>query len=334
MAGSLEDVARLAGVSAATVSRALRGLPTVAAGTRDRVREAAAQLDYVISPSASSLASGRTVTVGVVVPYVDRWYFSRVIAGAEKVLREAGMALLLYNIGDNAGRARFFDELPLRRRVDAVLVLALPLTPNEAEALGGLDVPVVGVGHIAGGIPTVGIDDYAASCAAVRLLAQLGHRDIAFIGQMDPVPLGFTTPQARKRAYRDTMAELGLAETLEADGHFTVSGGEEAMTALLAGQRRPTAVFAASDEMAFGALRCLRRTGLDVPGDVSVIGFDGHDMADLVDLSTVAQPVAEQGSTAARLLLDWLHGGTRPPANTLLNTRLVLNGSTGPARTT
>lgn len=332
MASSLEDVAQLAGVSPATVSRALRNLPSVAGSTKDRVREAATRLGYVSSPSASSLATGRTATVGVVVPYVDRWYFSRVISGAEKVLREAGMALLLYNIGDTAGRARFFAELPLRKRVDAVLVLSLPLTETETAALTGLEVPVAGVGHIAGGIPTVGIDDYAASCAAMRLLVQLGHRDIAFIGQMDPVPLGFTTPMARLRAYRDTMAELRLAEPTEAEGHFTISGGEAAMTALLTRPRRPTAVFAASDEMAFGALRCLRKTGLDVPGDVSVIGFDGHEMADLVELSTVAQPVAEQGGVAARLLLDWLDG-TTPPERTLLETRLVLNGSTGPART-
>lgn len=331
MASSLDDVARLAGVSPATVSRALRDLPSVAVSTRDRVREAATRLGYVSSPSASSLATGRTATVGVVVPYVDRWYFSRVISGAEKVLREAGMALLLYNIGDTAGRARFFAELPLRKRVDAVLVLSLPLTETEAEALAGLEVPVAGVGHIAGGIPTVGIDDYAASCAAMRLLAQLKHRDIAFIGQMDPVPLEFTTPLARLRAYRDMMTELGLAEPMEADGHFTISGGEAAMTALLTRPRRPTAVFAASDEMAFGVLRCLRKTGLTVPGDVSVIGFDGHEMADLVDLSTIAQPVAEQGGVAARLLLDWLGGGPPPPENTLLNTRLMLNGSTGPA---
>ncbi|SDZ35125.1 DNA-binding transcriptional regulator, LacI/PurR family [Amycolatopsis xylanica] len=330
MSSSLDDVAQLAGVSPATVSRALRGLPSVAVTTRDRVRAAAAELGYVSSPSASSLASGRTATVGVVVPYLDRWYFSTVIAGAEKVLREAGMATLLYNIGDTAGRTRFFAELPLRKRVDAVLVLSLPLTEPETQALTGLDLPVVSVGQVAEGIPMVGIDDYAATRSAIRLLAQLGHRDIAFIGQLDPVPLGFPTPRARLRAYQDAMAEFELGEPMEADGHFTVSGGETAMTTLLTGAKRPTAVFAASDEMAFGALRGLRKTGLRVPEDVSVVGFDGHELTGLVDLTTVAQPVADQGATAARLLLDWLGDGTPPPSKTLLKTRLVLNGSTGP----
>ena len=131
MAGSLDEVAQRAGVSTATVSRALRGLPRVSGRTRDRVLAAAAELGYVVSPAASSLASGRTGTVGVIVPYVERWFYSRVIAAVERVLREAGITMLLYNIGDDEGRVRFFTELPLRRRVDAVLVLSLPVSDVE-----------------------------------------------------------------------------------------------------------------------------------------------------------------------------------------------------------
>ena len=123
MAASIEDVARLAGVSIATVSRALRGLPDVATTTRDRVLDAAAELDYVASPFAARLASGRTATVGVVVPFVNRWFFAEVIDTVETALRKAGFDLLLYNLGDEAGRTRFFDVMPMRKRVDAVLVV-------------------------------------------------------------------------------------------------------------------------------------------------------------------------------------------------------------------
>ena len=137
MPEKLDDVARLAGVSAATVSRALRGVPGVADGTRTRVLAAAARLGYAISPAASSLATGRTGTVGVIVPYVDRWYFARLISGVERVLRDAGTSLLLYNLGDEPGRARFFADLPLRRRVDAVLVLSLPLTGRRTRTAAG-----------------------------------------------------------------------------------------------------------------------------------------------------------------------------------------------------
>ncbi|MEV7038186.1 LacI family DNA-binding transcriptional regulator [Amycolatopsis sp. NPDC051061] len=336
MPEKLDDVARLAGVSAATVSRALRGLPGVAVRTRTRVLAAAAELGYAISPAASSLATGRTGTVGVIVPYVDRWYFSRLISGVERVLRDAGISLLLYNLGDGPGRERFFAGLPLRRRVDAVLVLSLPLAETERELLLGLDVPLVTIGTEEPGGDSVGIDDHGAAVTAMRHLVQLGHREIAFIGESAPIPLGFTTPLRRLAAYREVYHAVCRDDGREPDpafetgGGFTVAGGERAMSALLGLSRRPTAVFAASDEMAFGALRTLRRAGLRVPADVSVLGFDDHDLAGLLELSTVAQPVAELGERAGRLLLARLSGGKIATSPSILGTQLVLRGSTAP----
>src|SRR6195952_3431441 len=128
MAASIEDVAKLAGVSIATVSRALRDLPDVAPATRDRVLAAAEELDYIASPFAARLASGRTTTVGVVVPFVNRWYFAEVLGAIEAVLHDATFDLLLYNLSDPAGRDRFFTEMPVRKRVDALIVASLVLT--------------------------------------------------------------------------------------------------------------------------------------------------------------------------------------------------------------
>ncbi|WP_254896778.1 LacI family DNA-binding transcriptional regulator [Amycolatopsis sp. Hca4] len=333
MASSLDEVARQAGVSPATVSRALRGVGRVSEATRARVVSAAAALDYVISPAASSLARGTTGTVGVVVPYVERWFFATLISAAERVLREAGISVLLYNVGDQEGRARFFHELPLRRRVDAVLVLSLPLSASEVDLLRDLAVPVVTVGLDAPGTDCVGIDDHAAATSAMRHLLHLGHRDIAFIGEDTPVPLGFTTPLRRRDAYRDALHEAGIADgALEVPGGFTIDGGERAMTRLLSGHRLPTAVFVASDEMAFGALRALRRAGLRPGRDISLIGFDDHDLADVLDLSTVAQPVLEQGKAAAQILLRRVRGDPDEPSRTVLDTHLVLRGSTAPQR--
>lgn len=336
MPEKLDDVARLAGVSAATVSRALRGVPGVADRTRTRVLAAAAQLGYAVSPAASSLATGRTGTVGVIVPYVDRWYFARLISGVERVLRDAGISLLLYNLGDDPGRTRFFAGLPLRGRVDAVLVLSLPLTETERAQLRGLGVPLVTIGTEEPGGDFVGIDDHGAAVTAMRHLVQLGHREIAFIGESAPIPLGFTTPLRRLAAYREVYHAVCRADgrepeaAFETGGGFTVAGGERAMGALLGLPRRPTAVFAASDEMAFGALRTLRRAGLRVPEDVSVLGFDNHDLSDLLELSTVAQPVAELGERAGRLLLARLSGGKIATIPSILGTQLVLRGSTAP----
>ncbi|WP_242606260.1 DUF3052 family protein [Protofrankia symbiont of Coriaria ruscifolia] len=315
MGGSIEDVAALAGVSTATVSRALRGLPGVAESTRRRVREAAAQLEYVASPQASRLASGRTGTIGVVVPDVTSWVFAQVVSGAEAVLRAAGLDLLLYNLGDDAGRVRFFDALPLRKRVDAVLILCPPLTLTEIEFLQALNIPVVLVGATVPGFASVRVDDVAGARAAVQHLINLGHGRIGLIsggavgdesGDREPVP--FTAPTDRPRGYRQALAAAGIEcdPGLETAGHFTVQGGAQAMAELLSIQSPPTAVFAASDEMAMGALRTLRHAGLRVPEDMSVIGFDGHDMAELFDLTTIVQPAARQGKIAAELLLNLL----------------------------
>src|ERR1700744_4493793 len=142
MTASIEDVARRAGVSIATVSRSLRGLPDVAASTRDRVLAAARELDSVASPFAARLASGRSATVGVVVPFVNRWYFAEVLGAVESVLHPAGYDLLLYNLGDEAGRQRFFELMPVRKRGDALVIAGLVLSDREAAALQALLCPI------------------------------------------------------------------------------------------------------------------------------------------------------------------------------------------------
>lgn len=332
---SLSDVAQRAGVSTATVSRALRGLPTVSEQTRARIVAIADELGYVVSPSASRLASGRTHTVGVIVPYIDRWFFGQVISGLERELRTQGYDLLLYNLGGDVGRDRFFAEMPLRRRVDAVLVLSLPLTDGEVERLRALRVPVGLVGASVEPFSCVRIDDVAGASTAVRHLVNLGHRDIALISGGADAPMHFTTPLDRRRGYLEVLAEAGIEydPELEAAGDFTMAGGERAMSQLLGRSRQPTAAFALSDEMAFGAMRALRKSGLRVPDDVSIVGFDDHDMADLLDLTTVTQPVVEQGTAVARLLLDRLAAGRYAEVSqevVSLPTRLVVRGSTRP----
>ena len=163
----IADVARRAGVSTATVSRALRGLPNVAEDTRVRVMAAAAELDYVITPSASRLASGQTHSIGVVVPFLGRWFFGQVLSGAEEVLRAAGYDVLLFALPHDDARAEFFARMPLRRRVDGVLLLTLPMLPRERVTLAALGVPLAAVGVTAPGVSSVGIDDVAAARSAV-----------------------------------------------------------------------------------------------------------------------------------------------------------------------
>ncbi|MDP9117816.1 MAG: LacI family transcriptional regulator [Actinomycetota bacterium] len=332
---SIEDVARRAGVSIATVSRALRGLPDVASATRDRVLLAAAELDYVASPFAARLASGRTATVGVVVPFVNRWFFAQVIDTVEAALRKDGFDLLLYNLGDESGRARFFDVMPMRKRVDAVLVASLVLSDDELAAVSALGTPVGLLGLDYPGFISTRIDEALGARRAVEHLLERGHRRIGLIGGETDDPMRFTPPLHRRDGYRDALAACGVAldGELEVLGYFTAAGGSAATEQLLSLAVPPTAIFAESDEMAFGALRTIRRSGRHVPSDIAVIGFDDQDNAELMDLSTMRQPVAEQALDVTTRLLAAIGGGAHAESGTVvLPTELVVRGSTDASR--
>jgi DNA-binding LacI/PurR family transcriptional regulator len=333
MVASIEDVARQAGVSIATVSRALRGLPDVAPATRDRVLAAATELNYIASPFAARLASGRTTTVGLVVPFVNRWFFAEVIATVEAALRHAGFDLLLYNLGDAEGRSRFFDVMPMRKRVDGVLVASLVLDDAEFDALAGLKRPVGLLGLEREGFLSSRIDDVAAARTAVDHLIGCGHRRIGLIGGDTDDPMAFTPPLHRRDGYRDALQAVGVEpdSDLEYLGYFTVEGGREAARKLLALPEPPTGIFAESDEMAYGALREIRDAGLRVPNDVAVIGFDDQPLSDLLDLSTIRQPVAEEALDITTRLLALIaedEEDAMGERSVVLPTELVVRGST------
>jgi DNA-binding LacI/PurR family transcriptional regulator len=331
---SMEDVARRAGVSTATVSRTLRGLPHVSEETRQRVLLAAAELSYVVSPIASRLASGRTQTVGVLVPHASRWYFAQVVFGVESVLRETGLDLLLYNVGDHPARERFFDVQPLRRRVDAVLVVAMPLTEGEIDSLGRLGVPVVSIGAATPGAASVRIDDVAAVRGAVEHLIQLGHRRIGMVSTYADQEMWLPVAHDRRAGYLTALAAAGLPAdpALVVSVPFGLAGGAWAMDRLLALPDPPTAIFAESDELAFGALAALRRAGLTAPEHMSIIGFDDHEISPLLDLTTVRQLVFEQGAIGAGLLTRALADPDCDRPDMLLPTQLIVRTSTARRR--
>jgi LacI family transcriptional regulator, repressor for deo operon, udp, cdd, tsx, nupC, and nupG len=335
---SIVDVAERAGVSVATVSRALRDMPNVSKATRERVLKAASELQYTASPLASGLVTGRVRAVGVVLPYAGRWFFAEAVRGIEEALREAGYDLVLHVLADARRRSEFFSSLPVRRRVDAILVVALPLDAREIELLRSLGLPLASVAEPMPGVHGDRIDNVEVARVAVRHLVNLGHRRIACIGGDLDGPERFSVPGLRAEGYRAAMAEAGLQvpEHGEINGRFTAHGGELAMSALLSlPGGRPTAVFCQSDEMAFGALRALRRSGLRCPDDVSIIGVDDHELAETFDVTTMAQPVVDQAASAARWVVRALEEGLDahlPVEEVVIHpARLVLRGSTAPA---
>src|SRR5919199_3870743 len=204
----LADIARLAGVGVGTASRALNGSPSVAPATRARVLAVAEKYDYVISPDASRLARGTTGRIGVVVPHLSRWFFGTMVEGLESVLREAHIDILLYQVGDRRDRQEFFQRLPARRKVDAVVVVGFPVEEAERERLELLDVQVVAAGGQDAVYPHVSIDDYQAGARAVGHLVSLGHRTIAMIEAIDPDQS--PSPSERSAAYYATLEEADI----------------------------------------------------------------------------------------------------------------------------
>ncbi|QBI22078.1 LacI family transcriptional regulator [Egibacter rhizosphaerae] len=332
MTASISDVATQAGVSVATVSRALRGLPNVAPSTRDRVLDAARDLDYVADPNASRLAAGRTRSVGMVVPLFTQWFFSQCVAGAEGVLAAGGYETLLYNIGSHESRRRFLTELPFRKRVDGIVLVDLPVSEAEMATLCEAGVPIVTIGLRTEQAPSITIDNYGAACTATRHLVNLGHERIGMISNLPDDPRHFHAPVDRRRGYQDVLAEhdLELRPELDVPGNFSLEGGAEAMAQLVAVDRPPTAVFAQSDEMAIGALKTIHDAGLRVPEDISILGFDDHDMAEFVGLTTIAQPVVQHGELAAELLLERADRPDAEPTHVEAPTKLIVRDTTAP----
>ena len=334
---SLSDVAREAGVSLTTASRALNDSYGVSAATREKVLAIARRLDYVVSPDAVRLAGGPTRRVALVVPHIERWFFGEMVNGIETVLASANFDLLLYQVGGPDDRQDFFTRLPARRKVDAVVVVAFPVDQRERERLALMGVGIVAAGGQSADYPYVCIDDYHAGRLAVDHLLESGHRRIAMIAAHDPDQPGWPARSGRSEAYVDALTGAGIAvdHCLVRDVDWGGLNAAEAMADILDAtpESAPTAVFAHSDELALGAIRTLRRRGLRIPEDVSVVGIDDHPLAALTDLTTVHQSVREQGEIAARLVLDALApipDGDAPTAVTAPTT-LVVRGSTGPA---
>lgn len=332
---TITDVAREAGVSVATVSRALRGLDRVSPRTRERVFKVATELDYVASPTATSLASGRTQVVGVVAPFLTRWFFATLVSAIEKTLRQHGHHVLLFDLEDDTYDQRLpLSQNMLWKRVDGVITLNLPLTEQELELVDRLGLPLVSIGTPVADRPNVRIDEDLAMRTATEHLVALGHTRIAYIGTVPSNAAHIQTPQARLDAFQDVMSQHGLPThkhwILESD--WTADSAAADTRALLASTDRPTALAAASDEMAIGAMAAARAEGLRIPEDLSVIGIDDHVLSSVMGLTTVRQDVAAQGREAAEILLRAL--GVDTPGgranNVVVPTELITRHSTAP----
>jgi LacI family repressor for deo operon, udp, cdd, tsx, nupC, and nupG len=332
---TIDDVAREAGVSTATVSRALRNHPHVAETTRDRVLAAVDRLSYVANPNAARLASGNTRTIGLLAPLLTSWYTGELVAGVEEVCSEHGFDLLIGSADPEARERLFHSDARFHQRIDGAILVDVLCGEVGARQLAMLDTPVVVLGEHLDAVASASIDNVAGGRLAAAHLLELGHRRIAVVkggGHLDVSRLSGlrTVPDDRMHGFTEALTEAGIA--LRAadirDGDFTIQGGRVAMNALLSLPEPPTAVFCMSDEMAFGALQTIRERGLVAGHDVSVIGFDDHTVAESVGLTTIRQRVRHIGRLGARTLLGVLAGGP-PSGHQPVDLTLVVRSTTG-----
>lgn len=328
----IEDVAAAANVSVATVSRALRGLPNVAESTRRRVLQVATDLDYSPDPAAARLAAGHTRTVIIVVPHLASWYFSTVIAGAEAVCNESGYEFLVVGVGNREECDRLLHERArLERRTDGVVLVNIPASDQQAASLRSRGVALSTIGTRSAGSPSVFIDDVEVGRLGASTLAGLGHRRIGLISGLGADPLNFEVPKQRTAGFVAGLLDfaISLDDDLVVGGNFGIDGGQEAMALLLDLPAPPTAVFAMSDEMAFGALMELNERRLVAGRDISLLGVDDHEFARVVSLSTIRQHVADQGAAAARALIASMTGAPVTTEPVMSSIELVLRATTG-----
>ncbi len=311
---TIEMVARLAGVSASTISRVLNGTAAVSEIKTRAIHGAIATLGYAPNPVARGLAGGRTMSIGVVTQAVDSPFYGAALHGIEVELDPAGYRPLFVSGNWNAAAEAQCIDMLRARHVDGIIVLTGRL-PDQALKDCAKSIPVVVTGRSlqAPGLYALKFDNFAGARLAAQNLIQLGHRRIGFI-MGDPE---HPDSQERLEGYRAALEAAGIAHDpeLEVPGEFHEVSGMFAVDRLLQSGRSITAIFAANDQMAFGAALALRRHSLRVPDDVSLVGFDDLPGAQFASppLSTIHQPAFELGRLAAQSMLDLL-SGNRPTA--------------------
>lgn len=329
---TIRDVARVAGVSQSTVSRALNASGYVSDRTRRKVLETARALGFRPNFLARSLKRKATRTLGLVIPDITNPFFPAIVRGVEDTAVRAGYSVVLTNTDNEPERERNALAQLREKWVDGLIVVPQADAAPHLRALAAAGVPLVVIDRIPAGldVDAVRSDNLRGAYLAVRHLLALGHRRIAHIRG----PESSSTGRERQQGYRQALEEAGVPcdPALVVDGDFRFKGGLRAASLLLDRRSRPTAIFAANDLMAMGALHAAAAAGIAVPAELAVVGFDDIMPAALVSppLTTVAQATYRLGARAAELLIDRLEGRwSGPGRQVILEPELVIRSSCG-----
>ena len=330
---TVKDVAKAAGVSVASVSRALNGHKNMAEDTRARILEFAARMRYMPNGAARSLITKRTHTIGAVLPDLHGEFFSELIRGIDFAARARGLHLLVSSSHGDAEEAAAALR-SMQGRVDGLLIMSPHADPGLLHANLPDSLPVVlmnaSVGHSR--YPTISIDNHGGALAMIRHLIACGHRRIAFIAG----PPGNLDGDERLRGYHDGLAEASLThEAMVIAGEFTEESGHAAGQELFHRTPRPDAVFAANDMMAIGCLFALRERDLVIADDIAIAGFDDIPIARYITppLTTVRVRIADLGRSAlTRLLAEMEVPGSSSATSQVLPCEVVVRASCGEQR--
>jgi LacI family transcriptional regulator len=329
---TLAQVAKIAGVSQMTASRALNDKPGVSQQTREEVLKIAVDIGYVVNRSAQKLSGGRNGIIGIMTPVLDNHYVGELVVGVGRAARAQGYETLVYTLFDE-DRHSHQSVLGLIKQFTDGVVAILPRESAYFNALAAANVPVVAIDQRGSldGFPSISVDSYGGAVRAVEHLAQLGHTRIGFVAGDESIE----GVRDRRRGYVDALVRFGLPTdpSLIAQGDLSQMRAFDAASALLALPEPPTAIFAVNDLSAFGVIAAARELGLKVPRDLSVLGFDDIPMASQVHppLTTIRQPFAQMGRAAVNTLLSQMESDDTIAPRIVLPTELIVRQSTGPA---
>lgn len=304
---TIKDVARKSNVSVATVSRILNNLEGYSEETRRRVMQVIDEIGYRRNDIARNLKIKSTNTIGVLLPKVGTNFYIEILNGIEDAAHNDGYSVIICNVGDNGERTEEYIRIMIERQVDGIIVCSLPPEKSLIENIIGVNIPVVLISTIYSGysIPYIKVDDYKASYAAVEYLIKMGHKDIAMVGgsPLDPIA-GIPRLQGFIDALRNN--KLKVRENLIKHNGFSFKDGITSMEQLLKEKEKFTAIFAACDEIAVGAISVAHKRGLKIPEDISIIGYDGTQVAEMCypPLTTLVQPFYEMGEKAVKTLIQ------------------------------
>ncbi len=327
---TITDVAARAGVGIGTVSRVLNGSHQVRPTTRAKVQAAMEELNYRPTRSSAGSTAKRQGFVGVLVPFFDEPSSYQRLRGIVQSLQPHGLEIVLYNVDAPDRARRRLVEVP-RHQLDGLLIIALPLRPDEGDRLAQAQFPTVLIDTSHPALPSVGIDDHSGGRIATEHLLSLGHERIAFVGEPERNPFGFVSSRYRQEGYASALADAGVAfeRRYVKHGPHLRNAARQLASELFAMADPPTAIVAASDVQALGVLEAARLAGKSVPRDVSVIGYDDIDLAAYSGLTTVRQPLEMSGQRGSEILTGALATGIRPiPFVEELAIELVVRGTT------